>query len=78
MLVRAIIPLVLSTYLLAFGPSAQGDLEIEPPSIPAAFEHPAAEQRAELRTDTGPELAHALLASRLEALDRDIPGLDVR
>ena len=74
MLVRALIPLTLSTCLLVFGPSAKGDLDITPPDIDVEVPEPAPEQQAAAPAPTQ-ELAHALLASRLEALDRGIPGL---
>ena len=80
MLVRALIPLTLSTCLLVFGPSAKGDLDIEAPAVPEV-ETPSPARAAAAPAPTPapqPELAHALLASRLEALDRDIPGLALR
>lgn len=74
MLVRTLVPLALSSALLVFGPSAKGDLDISPPQMNVEVPEPAPEQHASVFAPSS-ELSHALLASRLEALDRGIPGL---
>lgn len=76
MFVRSLIPLALSTCLLVFGPSAKGDLAITPPDVEVPELAPE-QSRAAVPAPETQELAHALLASRLEVLDRGIPGLAV-
>ena len=78
MLVRALLPLLLSSTLLLFGPSAQGDLELDVPAVqttepPAVVGHADPDATAPLDP-----LTESLLISRLETLDREIPGLASR
>ena len=73
MLARVLVPLALSTSILVFGPSAQGELDLSV-ELPAA-ETPVRALEPAVSTRAGIDVTHTLLVNRLAALDRDLPGL---